>query len=157
MPTVQLSNYKGIEHAIANLISAKWPGMPVELGDFSKITTGTPCAVITHGSLSSPLRDRNPQYEWLHWSIPIHFFFDYTNDAEAHELFRSYRVDILALFEGNRYLNDTIQANPPGYAGQAIDCKITRALAPMYFTLDGKTYVQSVYELWVAEKVYIQY
>lgn len=157
MPTVQPSNYKGIERAIANLMGAKWPGMPIELGDFSKITLGTPCAVISHGELRSPLTDRNPQFEWLHWTIPIHIFFDYTSDAEAHELFRAYRIDTLALFEAHRYLDDGVQANPAGYQGQAIDCKILRALPPVYFTLDGKTYIQSVYELWVKEKVYVQY
>jgi hypothetical protein len=157
MATVQTSNYEGIERAIANIMMAKWVGMPVELGDFTKITLGTPCGVIAHGTLNSPFSDRNPQFEWLHWTIPIHIFFDYTNDAEAHELFRSFRIDIIKLFQGNRYLDDGIQSRPAGYQGQAIDCKIMRSPRPMYITMDGKTYLMASYELWVAEKVYVSY
>lgn len=157
MPSVQPSNYANIERAIANILKAKWPGMPVELGDFSKITQGTPCGVISHAELQSPLDDRMPQYEWLHWLIPVHIFFDYQDDVEAHNLFRSFRVDLIGLFQGNRFLNDGIQPNPTGKFGQAEDSKVLRGLRPMYFTLDGKPYLQSSYELWVAEKVIIIY
>lgn len=157
MPSVQPSNYPQIEKAVANLMMAKWPGMPVELGDFSKITQGTPCGVVSHGELHSPLEDRAPQFEWLHWFIPLHLFFDYTNDTEAHQLFRLFRTDILALFAGNRFLDDGIQPPPTGMFGQAVDSKIIRGIKPIYFSLDGKDYVQSSYELWVAEKVIIIY
>lgn len=157
MPTAQSSNYKAIERALANIMSQQWPGIPVELGDFTKITQGTPCVVISHAELRSPLTDRNPQFEWLNWVIPIHIFFDYTNDAEAHELFRAYRVDFLRLMQTHRFLDDGIQPPPPGQQGQAIDCKVLRGQRPAYFTMDGKTYVQSAYELWVLEKVYVSY
>lgn len=157
MPTVQPSNYPAIERALANIMQAQWPAMPVELGDFTKITLGTPCGVISHGELLSPQKDRNPNFEWLHWTIPVHIFFDYTSDTEAHELFRAYRMDFVKLIQGHRTLDDGIQPHPAGYQGQAIDCKIMRGLRPMYIQLDGKTYLMSTYELWVAEKVYVQY
>lgn len=157
MPTATPSNYPQIEKAIANLISAKWPGMPVEVGDFSKIQQGTPCAVIAHGELHSPEEDRKPQFEWLQWYIPIHIFFDYTSDVEAHNLFRLFRADLIQLFQMHRYLDDGATPYPAGQGGQAIDCKIVRGARPQYFTLDGKDYVQSAYELWVLEKVYVQY
>ena len=157
MPSVQPSNYPQIETAIANIMKNRWPGMPVEVGDFSKITQGTPCGVVSHGELRSPLGDRAPQFEWLHWQVPVHVFFDYTSDTEAHELFRLYRTDLIALFQGNRFLDDGIQPNPVGKFGQAEDSKIVRGIRPMYFTIDGKPYLQSTYELWVAEKVIITY
>lgn len=157
MPTAQTSNYPAIERAIANLMQQQWPGMPVELGDFTKITDGTPCGVIAHGELQSPFKDRNPQFEWLHWLVPVHIFFDYTSDAEAHELFRSFRIDFVHLMQTHRTLDDGIQAHPPGYMGQAIDCKIMRGLRPSYIQIDGKSYLMSTYELWVSEKVYVSY
>lgn len=156
MPTVTPSNYVAIEQAVGNLIQANM-GLPVEMGDFSKLVETTPCAVITSGAMRSPLMDRRPNYERFEYEICIHLFFDYTSDVEAHQLFREYRVALINLFMAHRRLDDGNTPYPAGLQGQCLDSQITNATEPSYFELDGKTYAACKYTLWTVEQLVVTY
>lgn len=151
------SNYPAIERAIGNIIQANL-GVPYELGDYSKITTGTPMAVVEHGRLKSPLAGRAPNIEDYFWELPVHLFFDYTSDAEAHTLFSAYRPALINLFMQHRQLDDgNTSTYPAGVNGQALDSKIISSPLPTYFDLDGRTYVLLTNVLWVWERLRYTY
>jgi hypothetical protein len=147
------SNYPAIETAIGTIVQTAL-GVPFELGDYSKITNGTPMAVVEHGRLKSPVASRMPNMEDYFWDIPLHLFFDYTDDAEAHRLFSLYRPALINLFMQHRQLDDgNTSTYPPGLNGQAQDSKIISSPLPTYFDLDGKTYVLLTFVLWVWERL----
>jgi hypothetical protein len=156
VPSAQKSNYVKIESAVANLITANL-GITCELGDFSKLTEATPLMVIRHGDYYGPLTDRRPNIERMEWTLCLDLMFDYTSDAEAHALYRAYRVDLVNLFMLHRWLDDGNTPYPAGLNGQCLDSKIVGGKRPQYPTIDGKTYVMAEYDLWVAEQLIVTY
>lgn len=157
MPTlVRPSNYDKIELAVASIWSSGI-GIEVDVGDYSKLIDAVPRGVVGHAQLHSPLEERHPQHEWLHWLFPLHFFALYESDAEAHALARAYRRDILNLFVQHRHLDDGNLPYPSGYTGQAWDSHLINSTMPQYFQLDGRDYLMITSELEVTERVDIVY
>lgn len=151
------SNYPAIEQAIGGIVQATL-GVPYELGDYSKITTATPMLVVEHGRMKSPVASRAANIEDYYWEFPLHLFFDYTSDAEAHRLFSAYRPALINLFMQHRQLDDgNTGTYPPGTNGQAQDSKLISAPLPSYFDLDGRTYVDLIMVLWVWERLRFTY
>jgi hypothetical protein len=154
MGQAQVSNYANIEVALGQLLT-NYTGAPVELGDFSKITLSSPSFVIQHARLKSPDADRKPQFEDLHWIFPVHMFFDYQSDVEAHQLIRDYRLVIIQALMEHPQLDVTIAnaSYPTGIPGHALDSKVISGDLTGYFSLDQKQYALSTYEVWVHERV----
>lgn len=150
-----LSNYVNIEQALAQLISA-YTGLPGEIGDFSKITLSTPNFVVQHARGNVPReRQRHPNYEDLDWFFPVHLFFDYESDAEAHKLFAFYRVLLIhALMEHPLLDISGIGSYPQNQDGHAKDSQLIQADLVGYFSLDEKAYAQGIYVVWVQERVF---
>lgn len=150
---VNKTNYQNITLALGKLLTL-YTGAPVEYGDFSKFTQASPSFVIQHARLKSPPQDRHPNYEDYNWTFPVHMFFDYQSDAEAHALIDQYRVTITqALAEYPLLDLGGIGPYPPGQSGHAKDSKLVAATLTGYFELDHKPYALSTYEVWVQERV----
>lgn len=156
MPQFTPSNYPNIELAVANLITNNL-SLPTSAGDFMKVVEGTPLVVIRHGSLKSGLRDRTTNFERYEWTFCLDLVVDYTNDAEAHELLRTYRPALVNLFMQHRKLDDGNTPYPQGQTGQCLDSKIISATKPGYLEIDGKDYAMVEYELWTVEQLTVVY
>jgi|SRR5579859_4593760 len=156
MPTVTPSNYANIELAVANLITNNL-GIETSAGDFMKVQDATPLAVIRHGSYRGPLTDRMPNFERIEWTLCIDLVFDYTSDADAHNLMRLYRQQLLDLFLAHRPLDDGNTPYPTGLRGQCLDSKLVSGTKPMYIEIGGKDFVMVEYELWAVEQLTVVY
>ena len=153
--TTRGSNYTNIEQALKLLLQQQFPGIEVEVGDFSKIRYSSPIAVLQHARLKQAQTDRKPSYTDYNWMFPLYFVFDYQNDKEAHDLVAQYRLGIIRALEENPLLSIAVPgaSYPPMQAGHAKDSMLWSAGLVGYFTLDEKAYALSLYEIWVQERV----
>lgn len=149
------SNYSNIEQALKILAQQQFPGIEVEIGDFSKIRHYSPIMVLQHARLKQTYTDRKPSYTDYNWMFPLYFVFDYQNDAEAHALVAQYRLGLIQMLEQNPLLAVTVPgvSYPTMQAGHAKDSMLWSAGLVGYFTLDEKAYALSLYEIWVQERV----